>query len=204
MWNLLFKSLAGIVFLVVFALTLRTRSKKRRLQNMIILFVTAVAVINLALFRIENAFYSFPTADSVAEYVGAKDLLGIVEGKDSSMIVYAEGAMTVKMMIAPKRADGYKIGNDIDKKVVASDITRGYIVEVLKSRKCNDHYIMVSGISDVPEVRIEDNAHSSFVISKEEATAGERKLTKFVAFAFVEHYVDGYSVTIQDKETIPL
>lgn len=204
MWNSLIKGLAGIVFLVVFALTLRTRSKKRRLQNMMILFVAASVVITLALFRIENTFYSFPTVDSVAEYVGAKDVLGIVDGKDSSMIVYAEGEVTVRTMIVPKSADGYKIGNDIDKKDVASDITRGYIAHVTKSRKCSDHYIMVMGVSDTPEVSVEDSAHSAFVISQEERTAGEQRFTRFVSFAFVEHYGDGYSVTINNKETIPL
>lgn len=204
MWNSLVKALAGIVFFVVFLLTLRTRSKKRRKQNIVILFVTALVVFVLALFRIENVFYSFPTVDSVAEYVGAKDVLGIVDGKESSMIVYAEDAETIRTMIVPKGADGHKIGNDVDKKMVASDITRGYIVEVWKSRKCCDHYILVSGISDVPEVRVEDSAHSAFVISKEDVTVKEWKLTKFTAFAFVEHYEDGYSVTINDKETIPL
>lgn len=156
---------------------------------------TLIATIMLSLCRIENVFYSFPTAESVAEYACGDDVNCIVEGKSSSLILYTDKD-SYTMMIAPRQKSGYKIGTDIRTKRVLEYLGDGYAVYILGYMGIEDHYIYIAGRGDTSEISVEDSCNSKFVEFKQEVGSGNVKFTDYLALAFIEEYTEGYTVTI--------
>lgn len=196
MWHGLVRGIVFIVFWIAFVMGSKRRVRKRSGRNRMALAVTALAMVMLSLGRIENVFYSFPTAESVAEYVCGDHVLNIIDGKNSSLIVYSDDEGVIKMMITPRQKSGYKIGSDFHKKTISSDYTHGYLVDILRYKDVEDCYITIIGIFNTPEISVEDNCNSKFVESKEENVFGNVEFTDYMALAFIEEYTEGYTVTI--------
>ena len=156
---------------------------------------TLIATITLSLCRIENVFYTFPTAESVAAYACGDDVNCIVDGKSSSLILYTDED-SYTMMIAPRQKSGYKIGTDIRTKRVLEYLGDGYAVYILEYMGIEDHYIYIVGRGDTSEISVEDSCNSQFVEFKQEDDLGNVKVTDYQALAFIEEYTEGYTVTI--------
>ena len=195
MWNSVVQNIVGLIFVAALILTIRNKRRKKRTWWSIVLGATLIGIILLAQNRIENIFYSFPTAESVAAYACGDHVLGIVDGKDSSMIVYSDNENVIKTMITPKRESGYKIGTDIRTKWISKNLGNG-VVDILEYMGIEDHYVYTMVHSDTSEVSIEDSCNSEFVEFKEENVFGNVKFTNYQAFAFIEEYTEGYTVTI--------
>lgn len=196
MWNLIVQNIVGLIFVAALVLTIRSKSVKKRIGWSIILGVTLIGIILLAQNRIENIFYSFPTAESVADYACGNDVLDVVDGNDSSLIIYSDNEGVIKTMITPRQKSGYKIGSDFHKKNISSDYSHGYLVDILGYEDVEDCYVTIIGTVDTPEVSVEDSMHSEFVISTMDGIGWERGRTRFLALAFIEEYTEEYSVVI--------
>ena len=195
MWNLIIRDIAFLLFVAALVLFLRDKSSEKRRRRGAALVATLIATIILSLCRIENVFYSFPTAESVAEYACGDDVNCIVDGKSSSLILYTDED-SYTMMIAPRQKSGYKIGTDIRRKFISKDIVNGYIVYILEYTGIEDHYIYIRGLRDTSEISVEDSCNSKFVEFKQEVGSGNEKFTDYLALAFIEEYTEGYTVTI--------
>lgn len=195
MWNSVIQKIVGLIFVAALVSIIRTKNVKKRTGWSIVLGVTLVGIILLAQNRIENIFYSFPTAESVAAYACGDHVLGIVDGKDSSMIVYSDNENVIKTMITPKRESGYKIGTDIRTKWISKNLGNG-VVYILEYMGIEDHYVYIMVHSDTSEISVEDRCNSKFVESKKGNVFGNVKFTNYQAFAFIEEYTEGYTVTI--------
>ena len=155
---------------------------------------TLIATITLSLCRIENVFYTFPTAESVAAYACGDDVNCIVDGKSSSLILYTDED-SYTMMIAPRQKSGYKIGTDIRTKWISNTLGNG-VVYILEYMGIEDHYVCIMLHSDTSEISVEDSCNSKFVEFKEENVFGNVEFTDYQALAFIEEYTEGYTVTI--------
>ena len=155
---------------------------------------TLIATIMLSLCRIENVFYSFPTAESVAEYACGDDVICIVDGKSSSLILYTDED-SYTMMVAPRQKSGYKIGTDIRTKWISNTLGNG-VVYILEYMGIEDHYVYIMLHSDTSEISVEDSCNSKFVEFKEENVFGNVEFTGYLALAFIEEYTEGYTATI--------
>ena len=195
MWNLIIRDIAFLLFVAALVLFLRDKRSEKRRRRGAALVATLIATIIHSLCRIENVFYSFPTAESVAEYACGDDVNCIVDGKSSSLILYTDED-SYTMMIAPRQKSGYKIGTDIRRKFISKDIVNGYIVYILEYTGIEDHYIYIRGLRDTSEISVEDSCNSKFVEFKQEVGSGNEKFTDYLALAFIEEYTEGYTVTI--------
>lgn len=195
MWNLIIQDIAFLLFVAALVLFLRDKRSKKRRRRGVALAATLIAAITLSLCRIENVFYTFPTAESVAAYACGDDVNCIVDGKSSSLILYTDED-SYTMMIAPRQKSGYKIGTDIRRKIITKNIVNGYIVYILEYMGIEDHYIYIRGLSDTSEISVEDSCNSKFVEFKEENVFGDVEFTDYLALAFIEKYTEGYTVTI--------
>ena len=111
------------------------------------------------------------------------------------MIVYSDNENVIKTMITPKRESGYKIGTDIRTKWISKNLGNG-VVYILEYMGIEDHYVYIMVHSDTSEISVEDSCNSKFVESKKANVFGNVKFTNYQAFAFIEEYTKGYTVTI--------
>lgn len=155
---------------------------------------------------IENIFYTFPSAESVADYVCTGNVWGILNGNESSLLVYTNKGNVINYMISPKTSDGFKIGGraDYSSSTISDSI---YTVQLLENKKCTERYILVSGIAYNDNLSIQDSFNSAFHLFTSDKVPNEDLIyTSFSAVALLENpgttNTDVYSIYVDDTVSL--
>lgn len=124
------------------------------------LIISSIVLIGLLLsftmmFPVENLFFSFDTPEDVFHYTNTGDIYGRIDGKSSSMILYATSANTVGEYIVPKTDTGYAIPAYLSSKTVWDNMTPSGVVEVYLQNGTQDYYVMVSLGTDAADWQIQ-------------------------------------------------
>lgn len=198
MWNTLLRSVVVVALITFLVMTIRAPNSRKRKINFICFAGAILAAILLSMFRIENIFYTFPTAAAAAEYACKGEILGIVEGSQSSLVVYSSSVEDLKTMLIPKSASGYKLGNELSTGIIASDYSQEYKVEILN--KGSDYFAFIYGASDVPDVSVNDNHNSQFFTTERISASGDNQYIIVTAFAVINDANGNYAVTVTAGE----
>lgn len=195
--------LSYILFAV--ALVLIIIDKKQRKLWGVVLVLAGIASVFTSLVPLENAFYSFPTAEAVAKYACKGEVIEILDGKESSMILYSKESGTVSYMLSSKTERGYKIGTNHDirkhSRVTSIPIPQAQI-QVTESANAIDKYVYVLGIVEGEDVVISDTQRNHFLVFKESSSQAGIDRTLFRAFCILSNVEDeDYRITINGTKT---
>ncbi len=184
MWGKCVESLANIVSAVFFALAIW--DKKRRKKWFVALTISAIASLYTSSVPIENVFYSFPTAEAVAKYACKGEVIDILAGEESSLILYSEEPGTVSYMLSNKTGAGYKHGPE---KAVRrhSHLTAAYQAQVLiyESAHAIDKYAYVIGILEGKDVVVADTEGNHFYVFQKSGSYADTERTFYEAFCIL-------------------
>lgn len=198
MWNTLLRSVVGVALITFLFMMIRAPNNLKRKINFLCFAGAMLATILLSIFRIENIFYTFPTAEAAAEYACKGEILGIVEGSQSSLVVYSSSIEELKTMLIPKSASGYKLCNELSTGIIASEYSQKYKVEILN--KGSDYFAFVYGASDDPDVSVSDNHNSRFLTSERISASSDNQHIIVAAFALINNANENYAVTVTAGE----
>lgn len=197
MWSTIAKA---VVFISTLAILIKLRKKSRHVVRLGIFCFGLVFLLVLALYPIENLFYSFPSAKELCNYVYTdKNLLGIADGKVSCLIICSDKNTTTSIttMISPKAESGYKIGGMLSEREVLTVFDKGYSFSILCDVTGTDYYIVVQGVSTDSSVTFNDSSGSDFHMVKETFLSNEDEYTSVTAYAKINYYNSSYSIIIE-------
>lgn len=200
MWGNCVEILANILFYGT--LFLAVFHKKKRKLWIVALVLAGMASIFASLVPIENAFYSFPSAEAVAKYACKGEIIEILDGQESSMILYAEKPGTVSYMLSNKTEKGYKIGTYWSIRKHSRLISNPPApIQVYESENAIDKYIYVFGIIEGRDVSINDTQGNDFLLFEKSSTQTGVELTSFEAFCIISDVEDtDYKITVNSTE----
>lgn len=200
MWNSVIKGAVSIALIIFLIIAIRAkRNIRHRRVSIFFVVLSMLVLLLLSIYRVENILYSFPTASSVADYICNGDVVAIVDGRDSSLVVY-KSEDEVRVMIAPKTSSGYKIGNLAWSPIIADKQNGKYVVQILSEG--NDYYTLIVGSIDSSNLDIKDSCNSEFVIYPESYVVDGIEYGKFISLALISKPRGDYSVTITDGKQV--
>lgn len=128
-------------------------------------FLMSIVLVGLSYIGpIENAFITFPTAESAYNYSKEGSVKYIIEGEESDLAIGKkenDKAYANILAIIPKTNDGWKLSTLGDLKRVTSSSLRGVSIDVYQYKNSDDYYIMVYCFNG-SELDIKDNRNSNF------------------------------------------
>lgn len=200
MWGNCVEILANILFYG--ALILAIFHKKKRKLWIVCLALAGAVSLYTAFVPIENLFYSFPSAEAVAKYACKGEVIEILDGKESSLILYAEKPGTVSYMLSNKTEQGYKIGTYWNIRRHSRLISNPPApIQIYESANAVDKYIYVFGIIEGRDVSINDTQGNDFLLFEESSTHTGVELTSFEAFCILSDAEDtDYKITVNSTE----
>lgn len=173
-------------------------NKKHRKVWIAALVLATAATLLLGYAPIENAFYSFPTAEAVANYACRGEVIEILEGEESSMILYAPKPGDVSFMLSNKTEKGYKIGCWEEMKRHTHTIPGpGMQALISESTHGIDKYVYATGNIDGVDVTVEDTQNSSFFVFQESSSLMGKEYTYFRVYCMLnDPEYEEYALTI--------
>lgn len=194
MWGKYVGVFSNILFVVV--LPFGIFNKKHRKMLIACSVLIGIVSIYTNLFPVENLFYSFPTVGDVAKYACEGEIVGILDGKESGLILYSEEPRTVSYMLSCKTASGYKIGNrwTIQRHLTLNPQAP---LQILESANAIDKYIYVFGTIEGNEVIVKDTQGNHFFVFERSSIQMGTEFTSFEGFCILSDTVDEtYEITV--------
>ena len=188
---------AGIGWLIYCFAKKQIASRKHRKIFLGILMIIMMSFYQAAcFFPLENYIYSFSTPEEIFRYTATGEILGVVEGKESCMIVYQRPDNAYSNLLVRKENGAYKI---IEPQPIPTFISvsigeyekRGMLDRL---RDGTDVYLTVSWLTQEDEAKVEDNAGSTFhyIVTQDQLS----DFKTVFSYAYIENYAEDYEVTI--------
>lgn len=201
MWGKCLELVATVLF--VAAVSLAIIYKKKRKLWIVCAVLAVAASVWLGFITIEDLFYSFPSAEAVAEYACKGEVIEILNGQESSLILYAEKPGDVSFMLSNKTEKGYKIGTNSDARKHSRTIAIPFgQILVRESDHGIDQYICVYGFAEGTDVEIHDTQGNQFSLFEQSSTQIGVEPTLFKAFCLLSDTEDAdYQITVNGTTT---
>jgi len=106
--------------------------------------IVAIFLITLsAIFPLENLFINFETAEDVFKYTENGDIKRIIDGKNSSMVIFEEKGI-ISHTIIPRNENVFKIPSWLESQEVSSGFFEKGIYRVSNLKNTSDYYVLIS------------------------------------------------------------
>ncbi len=190
--------LIGFVLILVATVLINKLAKeqqKKRLKYIasggVVLFITL-----LGLVPFENGIYTFKSAEDVYKYYhfAEEKVEFVIEGEQSDLV---QGGS--RFLIVPKTADGWKIGNGSNAKLVAYTSSEGMVVTVYRYKNTKDYFVMVTDLNG-NSTTVSDAYNTKFYSVKRGGdTPGQTIVTHY---AHITDLAPPYSVIVNGDKKV--
>ena len=209
MWGRLFLEIMNITGIAALLLLILISVRKLSIKKGVSLGLAVYLGISLAVSTyftrspIENLFYTFPNVDSLADYKCEGDIAGKILGETSTLIVSTDkknSRTNIHTLLALQSGTGYKIGAERD--IITTTLFHDpYNIEIIKSKKCEDVYLVIWGIIQSDEVAFSDSLGSHFnILILDQSFLMEKQYTTFCAATTLdEGKLADYSFFVDDS-----
>lgn len=186
MWNSLLGGIALVSLTVLLINRLKCGDIRHRWKWVLGYISCIIGLCILSTYSLENAFYSFPSASAVAQYACDGDVVMIVDGNESSLIIYTTKSGTQSYMVSPKTATGYRIGRLVEHKETSKTVSMQYVANIIESKEVSDVYVLINGLAESNIVSIQDSLNSNFTLhTTPEIPIDGHDVTRILASAYI-------------------
>jgi hypothetical protein len=191
----------GIIFAIIYFLLIKKSKvgKKRRVTILTLVFCLISSSIS-ALFPVENLFFSFKSPDEVLNYYQSGKTEDILNGNDSSMVIYSEGNSLGGHFIVPKSNKGYKIPSLFSVKKVANKFDKDGNFSVYNVLGTKDYYMVGTIISKENEISTVDSNNEE--VKNIVVEMGNSDTKTVLLFSFIENFTEEYHLMINGKKIL--
>ena len=186
-----------IVFSFIFIKANKFRTNNKKVINILLVIAFFVSVSFSNILPVENLFITFKTPESVFEYILSGEILDVVHGNNSSMVIYSNGNARSRITI-PKTENGYKISNGFDEKRIFHKFDEDGDFKVYNIRGTSDYYISAIVVSTENEINIFDSNREEVNHYIEIIPQTSTKIIRINHF--VEGFTNDYYLLINDKK----
>ena len=111
----------------------------------------------------ENLLYTFDSPEQIAHYSTTGNIVSVVEGEDSELVVYNNGAVTNAFIIAKKNRDGYNICSKLLYQRVKT--AHNDQICIYRTQKTSDCYLIIQGFAEgTSSLEFSDKAGNSIPV----------------------------------------
>jgi len=188
-----------MLFVILFFRLKKSKVVKKRQATIIIFSVCMMLGLLLHFIPVENLFFSFKSPDKVLNYYKGRSAGYILNGNDSSMIIYSKGNNEFSSVIVPKSEKGYKIPSLFSVRKILPKFGRSGSFDVYHVLGTSDYYVL--GIISV-------NGHESNIIDSNNElvnviteTEFDDSKTMFIC-SFVENFTNEYYIIVNGEKIL--
>ena len=189
-----------LVIVSVCAVWIIKKSKckfKKVFSTLTVVFCIILVSIS-SMFPVENLFLSYQSPEKVFNYVKSGQIYKIIDGRESSLVIYYTGNSTYDFYIIPKTSDGYKIPNYLTQKKVSHKFDEQGAFDVYNVQGTQDYYVTCA-------VNLTDISEDILVFNSENEKIGSKvikiKNTNFV-FLWIPEFSNGCYLMINDEKIV--
>ncbi len=193
-----------LLFVVILILWKRKRSALRKKTVMALILVTMGLGVLLQFCPIENVLVGFDSPESVFHYMRVGEIQSLIEGENSTLVVYSQGRNASSVQIIEKAEGAYRIPVFSMMKRIDSDTldtTAGHY-EVLRFSDTEDYYICVSVMMTAPIDSISDSFSTNVRYTVSELVGSKTSVVSI--YAYSKGYPDRYYLNINGNRILAL
>lgn len=186
-----------LILLICAVMVIKKIKYKHKKMVLILISVLCITLVTVSgMFPLENLFINFKSPESVFKYAEIGAIYEIIEGNDSSLVIYSDSSGSYSHYIVPKTTDGYKIPNYFYERNVLHKFDRDGAFDVYNAEGTQDYYVFCAvnfqdGVNDISVFNAEDvKIESSIVRIKD---------TNFVFF-YLSDLSNGYYLMINGEK----
>lgn len=189
-----------IFFIILFLLIKRSKIVKKELCNIfLVVFFTVVLCVSYLTTPIENLFLTFSSVEKAFTYVSTqsvKDILCVVDGKETSLVVAANGEENV-LKIFPVTENGWKLNTGLETATIMQQHYGDVSIHIYRYKKSNDYYIKIFNVNG-GTLDLNDNRDSLFYsVERPNSILGQ---SLYYYYACVQNINDDYIICIDGQE----
>lgn len=189
-----------ILFIILFLLIKRSKIVKKDLCNtLLVVLLTVVLGVSYLATPIENLFLTFSSVEKAFTYVSTqsvKDILCVVDGKETSLVVAANGEGNA-LKIFPMTENGWKLNAGLETVTIMQQHCGNASIHIYRYKKSNDYYINIFNANGGP-IEINDNRDSLFYsVERPNSILGQ---PLYYYYSCVQNIQDDYIIYIDGQE----
>lgn len=169
---------------------------RKKLRRKMLYIVAAVLLIlsDIALCElpVENAFVTFDSPESAAQYVGIDHVSYIIDGADTGLLISGETG-EYQERIFPKTQDGWKLSGESATHIRGFYSGPDAAIQLLQYKDTAEYYLVVIYMGTPPA--LSDSNGSAFQLLQ----AGDGYTTDSIFAAYVPQYSADYAMTINGE-----
>lgn len=176
----------------------KSKCKFKKVFSTLTVVFCIILVSISSMFPVENLFLSYQSPEKVFNYVKSGQIYKIIDGRESSLVIYYTGNSTYGFYIIPKTSDGYKIPNYFTQKKVSHKFDEQGAFDVYNVQGTQDYYVSCAvNLSDISEEILVFNSENEKIGSK----VIKIKNTNFV-FLWIPEFSNGCYLMINDEKIV--
>lgn len=193
-----------ISFLTIFIVNKTTKIKKQKIILFVVILSFLIIIISLIETPLINYFTNFKTPEKAFNFVYDEEIIDIVEGEESCMIVYKEDNNNFGQDYILKSEKEYKILNNFSLKKVANTIDEKGSFNIFNINGTNDYYIigLISTYEESLNIISNDNKKIQYIVINELITADGKKVKTVFLYGIINNFTDDYYLMINDKQVV--
>ncbi len=173
--------------------------KKDLCNTLLVVLLTVVLGVSYLATPIENLFLTFSSVEKAFTYVSTqsvKDILCVVDGKETSLVVAANGEENA-LKIFPMTENGWKLNAGLETVTIMQQHCGNASIHIYRYKKSNDYYINIFNANGGP-IEINDNRDSLFYsVERPNSILGQ---PLYYYYSCVQNIQDDYIIYIDGQE----
>ncbi len=189
-----------ILFIILFLLIKRSKIVKKEIFNIfLIVLLTVTLFVSYLMTPIENLFLTFSSVEKAFTYVSTqstKDILCVVDGKETSLVVAANDEENI-LKIFPLTENGWKLSAGLETALIMQQHYGNVSFHIYRYKESNDYYIQIFNVYG-EAIELSDNQDSIFY-SVERPNSSVRQPMHYY-YTCVQNIKDDYIIYIDGQE----
>lgn len=193
-----------VVFLLSFVISvliirkyIRAKTQFKRIVFSILIFIVTTAIMTSFSVTMENLICKFDTAERAFKFNHSEEIIDIVDGESSCMIIYKKQKNVNGMYYLNKSEKGYKLPHSFISRRIGSIVVDNCSISVFKINGTNDYYIFGSTFPTKNEPTVIDHNGESIQKNTVQSFDGN---TYTAFYDYIGNYeTDDYCLVLNDK-----
>ncbi len=191
--------LSLIISFLIIKKIVKAKNKFIRIVFSVLIFLVITAVMSSLFVSSVNFICKFDTAESAFRFNHSEEIVDIVDGKSSCMVIYKKNKNTMSVYYLYKSDANYKIPHSFSSRTVKNILNTNIGLSVDRVIQTGDHYIHGLAILNESNDYISNNKNDSF--GKFILVSNMNNVKTIFIYDYIDNYeTDDYYLIINDEK----
>lgn len=191
--------LSLIISFLIIKKIVKAKNKFIRIVFSVLIFLVITAVMSSLFVSSVNFICKFDTAESAFRFNHSEEIVDIVDGKSSCMVIYKKNKNTMSVYYLYKSDTNYKIPHFFSSRTVKNILNTNIGLSVDRVIQTDDHYIHGLAILNESNDYISNNKNDSF--GKFILVSNMNNVKTIFIYDYIDNYeTDDYYLIINDEK----